>query len=394
MKKPFFVLLLLAVFAAAAQTPQAPDIAAKSYLLMDVTADQVLAQKEADLPIEPGSLTKLMVAYVVFDAVRARRVDLAQTLPVSAQAASMPGPRMFLAPDMQVPVDDLIKGMLVQSGNDATLALAEGVGGSVAHFVQMMNDQAKALGLQSTSYKNPQGLAQAGHVTTARDLSVLAARLMRDFPQRMPYFAIKKYHYPGTPAANETNRNLLLFRDPSVDGLNTGQTDTAGFCLVASAQRQVSGLGAPGAAALTPQSLGTRRLVAVVLGASGASERANEAQKLLNWGYTAFGVVKLFDAGQVVTSPTVWKGTAPTVDLVSQGAVVMAVGQGDTARWTTQVVHAEPLVAPIGKGQQLALLKISSGGHVVREVPLVARSGVSQAGLLVRAWDGLRLWIK
>ena len=212
---------------AAAQAPQPPEVAARAYLLLDVTANQILASKDLDMAVEPASLTKLMSAYLVFDALRSKKLDLKQTLPVSERAWKMPGSRMFIDPKMQVPVEDLIKGMIVQSGNDATMALAEGVGGSAERFVQMMNDQAKALGMKNTGYKNPEGLTEAGHTTTARDLSILATRLMSDFPDYVGFYAIKKYRYPGTPAANDSNRNLLLFRDPTVDGLKTGFTEAA-----------------------------------------------------------------------------------------------------------------------------------------------------------------------
>jgi D-alanyl-D-alanine carboxypeptidase (penicillin-binding protein 5/6) len=222
---PFY----LAMSAAHAQAPVPPEIAARSYLLLDVTANQVLAQKDIDMAVEPASLTKLMTAYLVFDALKAKKISLTQTLPVSARAWKMPGSRMFIDPKMQVPVEDLIKGLIVQSGNDATVALAEGVGGTVEHFVEMMNDQAKALGMKNTSYKNPEGLPAPGHITTARDLSILATRLMRDFPEDVRYYSIKKYRYPGTPSTNDTNRNTLLFRDPTVDGLKTGHTDAAGY---------------------------------------------------------------------------------------------------------------------------------------------------------------------
>ncbi len=210
---------------------------------MDVTANQILAQKDIDMPVEPASLTKLMTAYLVFEALRNKKIDLKQTLPVSERAWKMPGSRMFIDPKMEVPIEDLIKGMIVQSGNDATMALAEGVGGTLERFVQLMNDQARLLGMKSTSYKNPEGLTEPGHTTTARDLSLLATRLMRDFPDYVGYYAIKKYRYPGTPAANDNNRNLLLFRDPTVDGLKTGHTDAAGYCLIATAHRDVPKVG-------------------------------------------------------------------------------------------------------------------------------------------------------
>ena len=366
---------------AAAQAPQVPEIAAKSYLLLDVTANQVLAEKDADSPVEPASLTKLMTAYLVFDALHAKKIDLKQTLPVSERAWKMPGSRMFIDPKMQVPVEDLIKGMIVQSGNDATMALAEGVGGSLERFVTLMNEQAKALGMKSTSYKNPEGLTEAGHTTTARDLSILATRLMQDFPDFIGYYAIKKYSYAGTPISNGNNRNTLLFRDPTVDGLKTGHTDAAGYCLIATAKRDVP-------------NVGSRRLLSIVLGTASENARANESQKLLNWGYTAFDVVKLFDANQPVVTPAVWKGKEATLKLGRPQAIVVTVPAGSGTKLKTQVVRPDPLVAPFTKGQAVGSLKVTVGEQVVAEVPLVALEAVDQAGILGRAWDAVRLWIK
>ena len=335
-----FSLSVWVVLPAAAQLSQPPEIAARAYLLMDLTSGQVLASKDPDQAVEPASLTKLMSAYLVFDALRADKISLTQTFPVSERAWKMPGSRMFIDPKMQVPVEDLIKGMIVQSGNDATVALAEGVGGSVERFVQMMNDQAKALGMGSSSFKNPEGLTVAGHTTTARDLATLATRLMRDFPEYVPYYAIQRYRYPGTPAANDTNRNLLLFRDPSVDGLKTGHTDAAGYCLVTTARRHVPSLGTG------PQ--GQRRLLSVLLGASSENARAAETQKLLNWGYTAFDAVRLFPAGAPVAAPRVWKGKAAVVKLGHPNGVVVSVPAGQGERLKTAVVRPEPRVAPLG----------------------------------------------
>jgi D-alanyl-D-alanine carboxypeptidase (penicillin-binding protein 5/6) len=374
-------LLALCCLAAAAQVPQPPEVAASSYLLLDVSADQILASRNIDTPVEPASLTKLMSAYIVFDALRARKIDLKQTLPVSARAWKMPGSRMFIDPSMRVPVDDLIKGMIVQSGNDATVALAEGVGGTVEHFVELMNQQAKLLGMTSTSFRNPEGLTAPGHTTTARDLSVLATRLIRDFPDYVGYSATRKYRYQGTPTANDTNRNLLLFRDPTVDGLKTGHTEAAGYGLIATAKRDFPNLAG-------------RRLLAIVLGATSESARANEAQKLLNWGYTAFEGLKLFEAGKPVVEAPVWKGTESAVTLGRTLPIVLAVPAGAAAQIKTQVVRPEPLVAPFAKGQSIGSLKILSGDQVLREVPLTALEAVPEAGFLGRAWDALRLWIK
>ena len=375
------VLCLVLGLSANAQMPEPPEVAAKAYLLIDVTANQVLAAKESDMAIEPASLTKLMTAYLVFDALRVKRLTLQQTLPVSERAWKMPGSRMFLEPKMQVPVEDLIKGMIVQSGNDATMALAEGVGGTAERFVQLMNDQAKLLGMKATTYKNPEGQSEPGHTTTARDLGILAQRLIRDFPQYIGYYAIKKYRYAGTPAANDANRNLLLFRDPSVDGLKAGHTQAAGYSLVATAKRDFP-------------NVGPRRLLSIVLGADSENARASESQKLLNWGYTAFDAVKLFEAGQTVTVARIWKGQTPTVRLGVHWPLVVAVPAGSAAQIKTQVSRPDPIVAPLTKGQTLGALKVFRGEEPLLELPLSALESVEQAGIFGRAWDALRLWIK
>jgi D-alanyl-D-alanine carboxypeptidase (penicillin-binding protein 5/6) len=382
--KQTFVIAFLGFFLATAshaQTPQPPELAARAYLLIDVTASQVLAQKEADTPVEPASLTKLMTAYLVFDALRQKKITLQQTLSVSPKAWKMEGSRMFIDPKMQVPVEDLLKGMIVQSGNDATMALAEGVGGTSEHFVEMMNAQAKALGMNNTAYKNPEGLTEPGHTTTARDLSILAIRLMHDFPAYVGLYAIKKYRYPGTPAANDSNRNLLLFRDPTVDGLKTGHTDAAGFCLVATAKRDFPNLQG-------------RRLMAIVLGAASENARAEEAQKLLNWGYTAYDGIKLFEAGQAVVTPRVFKGSQAQVGLGRNQAIVVAVPQGLANKLKTLVTRPDPLLAPLQKNQPIATLKVLLDKAPLVDIPLVALNSVDEAGFIGRTWDTLTLWLK
>jgi len=360
---------------------QPPEIAARTYMLVDVTANQVLASKDVDAPVEPASLTKLMTGYLVFDALRAKKITLEQRLPVSEQAWKMPGSRMFIDPKMQVPVEDLIKGMIVQSGNDATMALAEGVGGTKENFVRLMNEQAKALGMTGTVYKNPEGLTEPGHLTTARDLSILAMRLMRDFPQYTHYYAIKEYRYQGTPAANGRNRNTLLFRDPSVDGFKTGHTNAAGYCLVATANREIANVGG-------------RRMLSILLGAASDNARANESQKLLNWGYTAFDAVKLFDAGQAMEEAQIWKGSQSTVKIGREGATVVTVPSGSSGKVTTQVVRTDPLMAPIAKGQQVGTLKVLVADQVAAELPIVALESVDEGGFFARTWDAIRLWIR
>ena len=374
-------LCLCGSMSAWAQLPAPPEIAARTYLLIDISAGQVLAQQQADVPVEPASLTKLMSAYIVFDALKSGKITLQQTFSVSPRAWKMPGSRMFIDPKMQVPVEDLLKGMIVQSGNDATIALAEGVAGSVERFVQLMNDQARALGMNNTSYKNPEGLTEPGHTTTAQDLATLSQRLLRDFPDYIGYYAIKKYRYPGTPAANDSNRNLLLFRDPSVDGLKTGHTQAAGYCLIATAKRDMPGLAG-------------RRLLSIVLGAASENARAIESQKLLNWGFTAYDAVKLFDGNQAILTPPVWKSRQSTMPIGRPDPIVVAIPAGQLSKLKTEVARPDPLVAPFQRGQTVAQLKLSLGDQPLPDIPLVSLQQVEQAGVIGRAWDAVRLWIK
>lgn len=382
MIKRLLALLLIAftALAAQAQAPQPPEVAARSWLLFDVTTNQVLASKEADLAVEPASLTKLMSAYVVFQALKDKKLTLEQTLPVSERAwrTGMTGAsRSFLPLNSQVSVDDLLKGEIVQSGNDATVVLAEGVAGSLEQFVAMMNRQAQAFGLKNTTFKNPEGLPAPGHTSTARDLAVIATRLVRDFPDYLRYSQIKEFTYNKI---KQPNRNLLLYRDPSVDGLKTGFTDAAGYCMITTAKRDFPN--------------GARRLISVVLGAASSEARAAESQKLLNWGFTAFDAVKLFDANQAVVSPEVWKGKARTAKLGSAQSVVVTVPKGEGGKLKTDISRTDPLVAPLAKGQVVGRILVSAAGSPVAEVPLAVLEPVEEAGLFGRAWDSLRLWIK
>lgn len=360
--------------------PVPPDVAARAYLLLDVSAgNQVLAAKDMDTPMEPASLTKLMTAYVVFDALKQHRITLDQTFGVSEKAWKMPGSRMFITPKMQVRVEDLIRGMIVQSGNDATMALAEGLAGSEQGFVQKMNDTARTLGMTHTGYRNPEGLTEPGHITTARDMALLATRLMADFPEYIKYYAIKQWHYPGTPESNQNNRNLLLFRDPTVDGLKTGHTDAAGYNLVATARRAFPNL---------PQG---RRLLAVVFGTASENARANETQKLLNWGYTAYDGVQLFGADQPVAQARVWKGAHSEVGLGRHQPITVAVPAGKARELTTQVERTDPLIAPIVRDQQVGTLRVQLGGQTLSTLALQALQDDPQAGFFRRLWDSLLL---
>jgi len=375
---------MLGLSPAQAAVPQAPTLDAKAYLLVDVTTGQILAQDNSQMPVEPASLTKLMTAYVVFDALKAKKINLDQTFTVSERAWRMEGSRMFIEPNMAIPVRDLLHGMIVQSGNDATVALAEGVAGSVERFVDMMNQQAALLGMKNTAYKNPEGLTAAGHTTTAQDLALLSTRLMNDFPAYTPIYATKHYRYPGTPAANDTNRNLLLFRDPTVDGLKTGHTEAAGYCLVATAIRPVPPRGGEG--------LRTRRLLSVILGASSATSRATESQKLLNWGYSNFELVTVAKADAALTTVRVWKGQTKMAALGVKGGLAVTVPTGSSDKVELKVNVSERLIAPLAAGQVVGDVSVSlPGGVVLTKQPLVAVEAVPADGFLGRMWDTLLL---
>ena len=367
--------------ASLAQAPQPPELAAKSYLLLDLSSNQTLAERNADAPSDPASLTKLMSAYVVFTAIREKKLALEQKLSVSKRAwderkggASL----MFIDTTMTPTVDELLRGEIVASGNDAAVALAEGVAGTVDQFVAMMNRQAQAWGMKNSVFKNVTGLTEAGHKSTARELALVATRIIRDFPEFYTYYAIKEYKYNNI---TQPNRNLLLRRDPSVDGMKTGYTEAAGYCLIASAQRDFPN--------------GKRRLLSVVLNTTSMAARADESQKLLNWGYQAFDAIRLFDDGKPMATVPVWKGKANEAKLGAAGAVFVTVPKGEGGKLQTRIERTDPLVAPLAKGQRVGTLKVSTAaGTAVLDVPLVALDGVEQAGIFGRAWDAMRLWIK
>lgn len=381
MKRLLALFLASFAIAAAAQAPQPPEIAARQYILMDLTSNQVLAERDADKPAEPASLTKLMTAYLVFNAIRDKKLSLEQTLPVSRRAwdqRKTGGSLMFIDTTMTPKVDELLKGMIVQSGNDASIALAEGVAGSVENFVAMMNQQAAAWGLKNTQFKNVEGLTEAGHHASPRDIAVIAAHIIQDHPNFYPYYSIRQYTYNGI---KQDNRNMLLGRDPTVDGMKTGFTEAAGYCLVASAARDMPN--------------GKRRLLSVVMGTASREARAAESQKLLNWGWTAWDAVRLFDAGKAVATVPVWKGTRREARLGAPGAIYVSVPKGEGDKLQTVIERTDPLVAPLTQGQRVGTLKVTTaGGAPVASLPLVVMEPVELAGLLGRAWDAIRLWIK
>ena len=383
MKKILALLgLAMAGMAAFGQALPAPEIAAREYLLVDMNAGQVLAERAADASSDPASLTKLMTAYLVFVQLKEHKLSLGQRLPVSTRAWAErkgAGSLMFIDTTMQPTVDELLQGLIVDSGNDAAVALAEGAGGSVDAFVAMMNRQAQAWGLKNTTFRNATGLTEVGHRSTPRYLVTIAQHIIGDFPEHYHYYSQRDYTFNNI---HQDNRNILLRRDPSVDGMKAGYTEAAGYCLLASAQRELPN--------------GKRRLIAIVMGAGAREARADEAQKLLNWGYTSFDDVRLAEAGKAVGAPVpVWKGSQPQVALGSAQAVYVAVPKGEGEHLKTMIERTDPLVAPLAKGQRVGSLKVTTAaGASIATVPLTVLEDVPQAGLLGRAWDAIRLWIK
>jgi serine-type D-Ala-D-Ala carboxypeptidase (penicillin-binding protein 5/6) len=350
-----------------------PSIAAKAYLLIDILSGQTLLAVNADEPREPASLTKLMTAYLVFRALKDKELTPSQMVPVSEKAWRAEGSRMFIDPKKAVSVDELLHGEIVQSGNDAAIALAEATAGSEEAFVERMNREAARLGMKNTRFVNATGLPAPQQVSSANDLGLIAAAIIRDFPEYYPLYSIKEYRYNNI---TQSNRNRLLWSDPYVDGMKTGLTDGAGYCLIASATR------------------GPRRLLAVVLGAASDAARASEAQKLLNYGFQFYDTVQLYQNGAQVSALRVWKGATNAVPagFVADQYVTLPKGQAQQLKLTLEAV--EPLLAPITRGQRVGMVKVTLEGKPVGEYPLVALMEVPLASLFGRAWDTIRLWFK
>jgi serine-type D-Ala-D-Ala carboxypeptidase (penicillin-binding protein 5/6) len=371
--------IVFALTPAFAQTPSPPvgnpipTVAAAAWIVTDVTSGQTLAAASADDRRDPASLTKLMTAYVVFGALRGKTVVPSQMVAVSERAWKAEGSRMFIEPRRAVSVDELVHGMIVQSGNDASVALAELVAGSEEAFVAKMNAEAARLGMSNTHFTNVTGLSSPQHYSTAADIAKIAAALIRDYPEYYPIYSQKEFRYNNI---TQPNRNRLLWSDPHVDGMKTGHTDAAGWCLVATALR------------------GDRRVLAVVLGASSDAARASEAQKLLNWGFQAFDTVQLYQSGKQVTTLRVWKGAAPEVPagFLADRYLTLPKGKADKLQVTMQA--EEPLVAPVARAQRVGTVKVSLEGKQMAEFPMIALEEVQPASFFGRAWDTVRLWFK
>ena len=375
------LLTALAAVPARAQAPQPPEIAARQYLLIDLASNQVLAERAADAQADTASLTKLMTAYLVFNAVRDKKLALDQPIAISERAWAERkggGSLMFIDTTMRPTVAELLRGLIVQSGNDAAIALAEAVGGTLDGFVASMNRQAQAWGLKNTQFKNVSGLSEPGHYSSARDVATVAARIINEHPTHYAMYSLRQYTYNNI---KQDNRNMLLGRDPTVDGMKTGYTESAGYCLVTSAVRETPG--------------GPRRLLSVVLGAASREGRANESQKLLNWGWQAWDAVRLFEAGKPVTTVPVWKGEKRDARLGASGALIVSVPKGEGDKIKTTVERTDPLLAPLTAGQRVGTIKVTTaGGSAIASVPLVVLEPVALAGIFGRSWDAIRLWIK
>ncbi|MCC6609952.1 MAG: D-alanyl-D-alanine carboxypeptidase [Burkholderiales bacterium] len=374
MKLPLQAALLAVALVAQsvlAQAPTPPPIAAKAWVLLDMNADQPIASEAPDERIEPASLTKLMTSYIVSDALKKKTIKLGQVVPVSEKAWRMGGARTFIEPRKPVTVEELLHGMIVQSGNDATVALAELVGGSEETFVQMMNREAARLGLKNTNFTNATGWPDPKHYSTARDLATLTAALIRDFPEEYGLYSLKEFRYNNI---TQQNRNRLLWLDPNVDGVKTGHTEAAGFCLIASAKR------------------GQRRLVSVVLGTKSDSLRAQESQKLLNYGFQFFDSVRLYEKGQPVSTLRVWKGNRNEVKAGLPSDLYVVLPKGDAEKIKAEFVSRQPLIAPVSAGQPVGTVRLTLDGRSLGEHTAVALEDVPVAGVIGRLWDTMRLW--
>ncbi len=375
---------ILAAWIMAASAAQAqvapPPIAAKSWLVVDVSSGQLLAAQEPDARIAPNALTQLMTAYLSFAALKNGELKGSDTLTVSERAWHADGARMFVDPKTPVSIDNLLRGMIVQSANDAAIALAERIGGSEPKFVELMNRKAAEFGMKNTQFRNASGLPDPNHYASARDLATLAQRLLADFPEFVPLYALREHTYNKI---RQANRNRLLWLDPTVDGLQTGQSDATGYDLIATARRA---LPAPIAV--------PRRVLAVVLGASSDTARAQEAQKLLNYGFQQFDDVRVFEARAAVQSIPVFKGNANDLGAGVARDLFVSVPRGQAGKLKVSIERNERLVAPIRAGQTVGTIKIALDGKPYREVPLIALTDVREAGVFGRALDTIRLWFK
>jgi D-alanyl-D-alanine carboxypeptidase (penicillin-binding protein 5/6) len=352
--------------------PAAPQLGAKSYLLVDFNSQRILVEHNADMRVEPASITKLMTAYVVFSELDQDNITLEDTVSISERAWRTGGSRMFIDPSMQVSVEDLIRGMVIQSGNDASVALAEHVAGSEEAFASLMNHYAELLGLTGTNFINATGLPDPDHYTNARDIALLSAATIRDFPDYYPWYAEKEFTFNKI---RQHNRNTLLWRDPAIDGLKTGHTEAAGYCLAASAKRD------------------GMRLVSAVMGSASESSRASESQTLLNYGFRFFETVQLYEAGKELSRGRVWKGLDEEVTLGLSEPLFVTIPRGRYDDLEAQVQIEPQLSAPLEAGKIVGAINVHLGDELIASRDLVTLSAVAEAGFFGRTWDSLKLWM-
>lgn len=370
----------LLTLSASAQTVPAPQIAAKSWLLLDATSGQVIAAQDPNTRIEPASLTKIMTAYVTFQAIRDKKLALNTMVNVSPRAwkVDSSSSKMFIDPATPVSVDDLLHGLMVQSGNDAAVALAEAVAGDEGTFVVLMNREAQRMGLKNTRFANPHGLPSPDNFSTANDLARLASNVIRDFPEFYKIDSVKQFTYNKI---TQQNRNRLLWLDPTVDGMKTGHTDSSGYSMIASARR-------PNGAS------GQRRLISVVSGASSDGVRTQESQKLLNWGFQNFDTVKLYSKGQPIANPEVWKGAQANVKIGFTNDILVTVPKGVAGKLKPVLERKDPLMAPLALNGRVGTLRMMVDNKPLLVLPVVALEEVQEASMFGRAWDSVRLMIK
>ena len=373
----FFTLafsVIVPVNAANSQIPPPPNLAVKAFLLLDFNSGHVIAASNNDMRVEPASLTKIMTAYLSFKALKNGHLSLTQPLPVSEKAWKVEGSKMFIEPNKPVTVDELLHGTIIQSGNDSSIALAEGIASSEDLFADMMNKEAQRLGMKNTHYMNATGLPDPQHYTTAADLATLAAALIRDFPaEYAKYYSTKEYTYNKI---TQPNRNRLLWLDPNVDGMKTGHTESAGFCLISSAKRN------------------DMRRISVVLGAPNDSARATESQKLLNYGFQFFDSHLIYKQGQAISQLKVWKGSENQIASTVDKDLYVTIPKGEYSNIKATMSSIQPLIAPIKKGQAVGTIKFMLNGEVIDEQKLVAAKSIEGAGILGRAWDSIKLLLQ
>lgn len=375
----FFVLIFMLTLVAKAVEPELPPLAVKAYLLKDVQSQRVIAAQKQDLQVEPASLTKLMTAYLTFEAIKNGTVDVNKSIKISEKAYQAEGSRMFLEPRKPVTIEALLYGLIVQSGNDAAIALAEQVAGTESAFAVQMNAKAQTLGMDHTHYMNATGLPDPKHYTTASDLMRLSEALIRDFPAPFKqYYATKTYTYNNI---KQDNRNRLLWVDSHVDGLKTGHTKSAGYCLIATAMRD-----------------GIRH-IAITMGAKSKADRASETQKLLNFGFQFFDTVVVYKQGDLIKdqnqqpkSLKVWKGNQAQLTVTVPEDLVVTVAKANVSKMSASITSIQPLLAPIQKGQKVGEVNVTLDGEILRTVPLVAAEEVLSAGFFGRIWDAVRLY--